>query len=87
MKPLLRLVLALAVALVTLAGLPPVAADGGPFAPLDRQIIIGGGSFELQCAQFCAVVLCAEPQVCGVFIDEDGRRACGCHNPFGGGVL
>ncbi len=79
MKALLRL----ALAVVILAGVVtvPTSADS---ASLSWQI--GSGSFELQCAQFCMVALCPEPQTCGVFTDSNGQRACGCHNPYGGPV-
>ena len=70
MKACLRLALAVFI----LAGLVtvPTAANGQ----------IGGG--DLQCAQFCMVALCASPQTCGPFINEDGQRDCGCHDSFGG---
>lgn len=75
MKACLRL----ALAVLILAGLVmvPTSANG--------QIQIGGGgSFDLQCAQFCMVALCAQPQTCGPFINENGQRDCGCHDSFGG---
>lgn len=59
--------LRLALAVFVLAGLATVPT-------MERQI-------DLQCGQFCAVALCASPQVCGVFIDANGQRACGCHDP------
>ena len=80
MKALLRL--ALAVLILASVVTVPTSADGYSFTP--KQI--GGGSFELQCAQFCMVALCAQPEVCGVFIDSNGERACGCHNPYGGPI-
>lgn len=66
MKALLRLALVVFI----LAGLITVPTSAWQ---------IGGGSFELECAQFCMVALCPQPQTCGVFIDSNGQRACGCH--------
>ena len=73
MKACLRLALALFV----LAGLVtiPGSADGNPFAATNQLI-------DLECARFCMVALCASPQTCGVFIDANGQRACGCHDPI-----
>lgn len=67
--------LRLALAVFVLAGLVtiPGSADGN-------------SDPDLECAQFCMVALCASPEVCGVFIDANGQRACGCHNPYGGVV-
>ncbi len=72
MKACLRLALAVFI----LAGLVTVPS------PTRAQI----GSFDLQCAQFCMVALCAQPQTCGPFINENGQRDCGCHDSFGGVV-
>lgn len=38
-------------------------------------------SFQKDCLNFCARVLCAQPQVCGVYT-KNGSRACGCHDPL-----
>ena len=75
MKALLRL----ALAVLILAGVVtfPTSANGYTFG---TQPI---GSFELQCAQFCMVALCPEPQTCGVFINSNGQRNCGCHGGIG----
>lgn len=66
MKACLRL----ALVVFALAGLVMVPAS------VSGQI--GGG--DLQCAQFCMVALCAQPQTCGVFINAEGQRDCGCHD-------
>ena len=77
MKALLRLALVVVILAVATVS---TSADGFSLTP--KPI----GSFELQCTQFCMVVLCAEPNVCGVFINSNGQRDCGCHNPYGGVV-
>jgi hypothetical protein len=35
--------------------------------------------FDRRCLRHCSVVLCANPQVCGVYTNSSGQRACGCH--------
>ena len=78
MKALLRLALVVVILAVATVS---TSADG--YSLTTPKPI---GSFELQCTQFCMVVLCAEPEVCGVFINSNGQRDCGCHNPYGGVV-
>lgn len=34
------------------------------------------------CEQFCYIVRCISPYVCGPYIDASGEPACGCHAPF-----
>ena len=59
---------------------PALAPAVAPVWLVEAQPAAGGGSFELQCAQFCAIALCAYPQVCGVFFDSTGQKRCGCHD-------
>ena len=76
MKAWLRLTFAV-VLLAGLAVLPSTAVEtSGILLPQP-------GPSKLQCAQFCAIVLCVYPQTCGLYSDANGQIQCGCHDSIG----
>lgn len=70
MKALIRLTLAV----VLLAGAVSLPSMAQQSVPVDF-----GQPNKLRCVQFCAVVLCASPQTCGLYTDANGQVQCGCH--------
>lgn len=72
MKALMRLTL---VTLILASLTVPTFAAGESFTPIKWQ---PGGSSELECVQFCSIVLCASPEICG----PKPGGGCGCYNPY-----
>lgn len=72
MKAMVRLALSVCL-LAGAVSLPTTAQESGGI------LLQPGTANKLRCAQFCAVVLCASPQTCGLYTDANGTLQCGCH--------